>query len=225
MACAEKHLEEPVRVVLIDGEEIILEGLRYMLARRREGVELVGDTIADKNALSVATDLQADVVLLDVDIRGTSGLQLVAEMMAEEPPFRVVIFTYDGDERHVFEALRLGASGYLLKSLSAAQLADQLIRICNGEVTLDPGIATRIATRTARLQGARSWPGREAGLSERESEVLGQLVNGLCNREIAARLIVGEETVKTHLRSIYRKLKVTDRAQATAAALRQGIFS
>ena len=135
----------------------------------------------------------------------------------------MVTFTDDADERCLFEALRLGVSGYLLKSLSGTQLADHLVRVHDGEVVVDPTMATRIALRTAHAGSGRSWPGSEVGLSQRESEVLVLLATGLSNRLIADELILGEETIKTHLRSIYRKLGVSDRAQAVGAALRQGI--
>ena len=215
--------DRAVRVLLVGDDEIIAEGLRAMLARVSERVELVGDVPVTEDVLSVATRLCADVVLVELARAGASRLGLAAELLAEKPPFRVVIFTDDADERRLFEALRLGASGYLLKSLSGTQLADHLVRVHDGEVVVDPTMATRIALRTAHAGSGRIWPGSEVGLSQRESEVLVLLATGLSNRLIADELILGEETIKTHLRSIYRKLGVNDRAQAVAAALRQGI--
>lgn len=217
--------DRPVRVVLVGGDEIIVEGLQGILASHQDRVDVVGRAPATEEALSAAIRLDADVVLVDLHIKGTSALELAAEMVAEKPPFRVVIFTDDTDERRLFEALRLGISGYLLKSLSGEQLADHLARVDHGEVVVDPTMATRIAVRAARHGDGRTWPGGQIGLSRRESEVLSLLVDGLSNRLIAAELIVGEETVKTHLRSIYRKLGVNDRAQAVATALRQGMFT
>jgi DNA-binding NarL/FixJ family response regulator len=136
----------------------------------------------------------------------------------------VVIFTDDSEERRLFEALRLGVSGYLLKSLSGVQLADHLVRVADGQVVVDPTIATRIALRGAQFGGVETWPGSQLALSQRESQVLALLVDGLSNRMIAAQLVVGEETVKTHLRSIYRKLGVNDRSHAVATVMRLGIF-
>ena len=215
----------PVRVVLVNDDQIIREGLEGMLARHRDRVELAGGVLLSDDVAETATALNPDVVLFDINTQGTHGLEVAAQMVAEKPPFRVVAFTDDADERRLFEALRLGISGYLLKSLSGAQLADHLVRARDGEVVVDPTMATRIAMRAAHLGGGRTWPGSQLGLSQRESEVLSLLVDGLSNRLIAAQLVVGEETVKTHLRSIYRKLGVNDRAQAIATALRQGMFS
>jgi DNA-binding NarL/FixJ family response regulator len=221
----EDGVARPVRVVLVNDDEIIMEGLQGMLARHRDRVELAGGVLLSDDVAEAALALNPDVVLFDINIQGTRGLEVAAEMVAEKPPFRVVVFTDDADERRLFEALRLGISGYLLKSLSGAQLADHLVRVRDGEVVVDPTMATRIAMRAAHLGGGRIWPGSQMGLSQRESEVLSLLVDGLSNRLIAAQLVVGEETVKTHLRSIYRKLGVNDRAQAIATALRQGMFS
>jgi DNA-binding NarL/FixJ family response regulator len=217
--------ERPVRVVLVNDDEIIIVGLQGMLARHADQVEVVGGVLATEDVLGKASDLQADVVLFDTTRHVTSGLELVTELVAEKPPFRVVIFTDDSDERRLLEALRLGVSGYLLKSLSGAQLADHLVLVSNGRVIVDPTMATRIAKRAAHVGDGQGWPGSQVGLSQRESQVLGLLVEGSSNRLIAAQLVVGEETVKTHLRSIYRKLGVNDRAHAIATVLRQGIFT
>ena len=217
--------DKPVRVVLVDDDEIIIVGLQGMLARHSDRVKVVGGALATENVLAKALDLEADVVLLETALHHTSGLELAAELVADKPPFRVVIFTDDSDERHLFEALRLGVSGYLLKSLTGAQLVDHLVMVANGQVIVDPTMATRIAKRAAHLGDNQGWPGSQLGLSQRESQVLGLLVEGMSNRSIAAQLVVGEETVKTHLRSIYRKLGVNDRAHAIATVLRQGIFT
>ncbi|HEY3700896.1 MAG TPA: response regulator transcription factor [Acidimicrobiales bacterium] len=221
----EEVVAPTVRVVLVNDDEIIMEGLQGMLGRHGDRVELAGGVLLSDDVAETATALNADVVLFDINIKGTNGLEVAAQMVADKPPFRVVVFTDDADERRLFEALRLGFSGYLLKSLSGAQLADHLVRVRDGEVVVDPTMATRIAMRAAHLGGGRIWPGSQLGLSQRESEVLSLLVDGLSNRLIAAELVVGEETVKTHLRSIYRKLGVNDRAQAIATALRQGMFT
>ena len=111
------------------------------------------------------------------------------------------------------------------RSLSGAQLADNLVRVRNGEVVVDPTLATRMAMRGAHDGDGQAWPGKQLGLSQRESQVLALLADGLSNRLIASELVLGEETVKTHLRNIYRKLEVRDRAQAVVIAIRQGIVN
>jgi DNA-binding NarL/FixJ family response regulator len=220
----QKPKRQPVRVVLVNDEQIIIDGLRTMLASHRDQVKVVGRALASEDLASTIPDLGADVVLVDLHIQGASGLELAARLLADGPPFRVVIFTDDSEERRLFEALRLGVSGYLLKSLNGVQLADHLLRVAGGQVVVDPTMATRIALRGAQFGGAEMWPGSQLSLSQRESEVMALLVEGLSNRLIAAQLVIGEETVKTHLRSIYRKLGVNDRSHAVATVMRLGIF-
>ena len=130
---------------------------------------------------------------------------------------------YD-DEQYLYQALRVGASGFLLKRIKGGELADYLRRIYDGEVLIDPSLAGRVALSAARLRSGEFWPGAHLGLTQRESEVLSLLVAGLFNRAIAMKLVVSEETVKTHSRGIYRKLGVSDRAAAVAVALREGVF-
>ncbi|HWC37647.1 MAG TPA: response regulator, partial [Acidimicrobiales bacterium] len=130
--------DRPVRVLLVNEDEIILEGLQGMLAGHSDQVEVVGGVVLTDDVSSQANALDADVVLIDLDIHGTNGLDVAAEMVADKPPFRVVIFTDDADERRLFDALRLGISGYLLRSVGTIQLVDHLVRVRNGEVIVDP---------------------------------------------------------------------------------------
>src|SRR5262249_40917805 len=219
-----RRVERPVRVVLVDGTELLIQGLQAMLAPHRERVEMVGAVPATVLESS-GPPVDADVALVDVDQHGAGGLDMVSGLMAANPKVRTVIFTNDAEERRLFEALRLGVSGYLLKSMGSAAVADHLARAADGEVVVDPTMATRIAKWAAGQEQGSSWPGVQLGLSRRESEVLDLLVHGRSNGRIAIELVVGTETVKTHLRSIYRKLGVNSRAQAVAAALRQGVFA
>jgi len=163
-------------------------------------------------------------VLLDVRLRGVSGLDVCTEIMAKAPACKVVFLTVYDDEQYLYQALRVGAVGFLLKRITGAELVDHLRRICDGEILIDPALAGRVALSAARLRSGEFWPGAHLGLTQRESEVLSLQVAGLSNRAIAAKLVVSQETVKTHARGIYRKLGVTDRAAAVAAALREGVF-
>ena len=216
---------DPLRVAIVDDDELIVEGLRGMMARHRDRVEVVGRVRLTEDVISAAIDLGAEIVLVEVRLHGARGLDLAAQLVAGNPPFHVVIFTWDADERSVSEVLRLGASGYLLKSLSGEELVEHLLRVRRGDVVVDPTVAARIATHAAEAADDQLWPGSELGLTQRESEVLSLLVNGLSNRRIAEELFLGEETVKTHVRSIYRKLGVKHRAQAVATVLRLGLLT
>ena len=214
----------PLRLLLVDDHQVVLEGLASMLASQSDRVVIAAATTDAEEALRLAADRQPDVVLLDVRLRGASGLDLCAELVRRHPGLKVVFFTVYDDEQYLFQALRVGASGFLLKTTTGPELADHLDRVMEGDVAVDSTLAGRVAMTAARLQSGEFWPGARAGLTQRESEVLGLMVRGLSNRAIALRLSIGEDTVKTHARAVYRKLDVSDRAQAVAFALREGIF-
>ena len=214
----------PLRLLLVDDHQVVLEGLASMLASQSSRVVIAAATTNAEDALRLAGDRQPDVVLLDVRLRGASGLDLCAELVKRHPGIKVVFFTVYDDEQYLFQALRVGASGFLLKTTTGPELADHLDRVMDGEVAVDPSLAGRVAMTAASLQSGEFWPGARVGLTQRESEVLGLMVRGLSNRAIALRLSIGEDTVKTHARAVYRKLEVGDRAQAVAVALREGIF-
>jgi DNA-binding NarL/FixJ family response regulator len=214
----------PLRLVIIDDHQMVLDGLRAMLRPYAEQVEIIGQCSEPADAVAIVDKLVPDEVLLDVRLRGASGLDLCGQILASQPGCKVVFLTVYDDEQYLYQALRVGAAGFLLKRVRGSELVDYLGRIADGEIMIDPTLAGRVALSAARLHSGEFWPGAHLGLTQRESEVLALMVAGLSNRAIAARLVVSEETVKTHSRGIYRKLAVSDRAGAVAVALREGVF-
>lgn len=213
-----------VRVVLVDDHEMVIEGLKAMLAPFAGRVDVVGEAVGAESALAVVDELRPDIVLCDVRMHGASGLDVCREIRERDPARKVILLSVYDDEQYLFQALRVGASGYLLKGVSSDELVRQIEGVHAGGTALDAGLAARAAETAARLQSNQFWPGARHGLTQRESEILSLVVTGLSNRGIAAKLLIGEETVKTHLSSIYRKLGVGDRTSAAATALREGIF-
>jgi DNA-binding NarL/FixJ family response regulator len=214
----------PVRVVLVDDHEMVLEGLKAMLARFTGRVRVVGQAGTAAEAQSVVSALNPDVVLCDIRLRESSGLDLCRRLTAQDPARRVLLLSVYDDEQYLYQALRAGAAGYLLKRISGEELVRSLEEVHAGQTVVDGTLAARVASSAARLDSGEFWPGARVGLTQRESEVLGLIVAGLSNRAIASRLVIGDETVKSHARAIYRKLGVGDRAGAVAAALREGLF-
>ncbi|MBX9921018.1 MAG: response regulator transcription factor [Mycolicibacterium frederiksbergense] len=214
----------PLRLVLVDDHEMVIEGLKAMLHTFGDRVEVVGQAIGADHAVTVVQELQPDIVLCDVRMQGSSGLDLCLALRERDPDRKVVMLSVYDDEQYLFQALRVGASGYLLKSISSDELVRQLEFAHRGQTAIDPSMAARAADTAARLQRDEFWPGVRQGLTQRESEILSYVVSGLSNRGIAGKLVIGEETVKTHLSSIYRKLGVSDRTGAVATALREGIY-
>jgi DNA-binding NarL/FixJ family response regulator len=214
----------PVRVVLVDDHELVLEGLKAMLARFAGRVRVVGQAGSAEEAMPVVATLSPDIVLCDVRLRASSGLDLCRKLTQQHPECRVLLLSVYDDEQYLYQALRAGAAGYLLKRISGEELVKSLERVYAGETVVDGTMAGRVASSAARLDSGEFWPGARIGLSQRESEVLGLIVAGLSNRAIASRLVIGAETVKSHARAIYRKMGVSDRAGAVAAALREGLY-
>ncbi len=213
----------PITVLIVDDHQMVLDGLKAMLAPYQDQVRIIAEASEPAAALALATELKPDAVLLDVRLRQASGLDLCAGILSATD-CKVVFLTVYDDEQYLYQALRVGAAGFLLKRIKGGELVDYLRRICDGEVLIDPTLAGRVALTAARLRSGEFWPGAHLGLTQRESEVLSLLVAGLSNRAIAMKLVVSEETVKTHSRGVYRKLGVSDRAGAVAVALREGVF-
>src|SRR5919198_1758395 len=216
--------ETPVRIVLVDDHEMVLQGLTSMLMPFRDRVRVVGQATGADQAVRLVAGLNPDIVLCDVRLQGASGLDLCRRLLELDPSRRVVLLSVYDDEQYLFQALRVGAAGYLIKQITGGELVRQLELVRDGERVIDTALAGRAVETAARLASGEFWPGARQGLTHRESEVLSFMVTGMSNRGIAQRLVVGEETVKSHLRSIYRKLEVSDRAGAVAVALREGIF-
>ncbi len=213
-----------MRLVLVDDHEMVIEGLKAMLAGFPARVRVVGQAVGAERAVRVVESLDPDVVVCDIRMEGSSGLDLCLELRKRNPERKVVMLSVYDDEQYLFQALRVGAAGYLLKSIISDDLVRQLEQVRNGETAIDAGMAARSIDTAARIQRDEFWPGARHGLTQRESEILSYMVTGLSNRGIANRLVIGDETVKSHLRSIYRKLEVSDRTSAVATALREGIF-
>jgi DNA-binding NarL/FixJ family response regulator len=217
-------MPKPLRLVLVDDHEMVLHGLDAMLRHFPERVEIAGSATTAADALALVSAEKPDVVLADVRIGRESGLDLTRQITTEHPGTKVVMLTVYDDEHYLFQALRVGASGYVLKRIDAAELVAQLERVVEGETVIDPALAGRVALSAARLSAGEFWPGAHLGLTQRESEVLELLVSGHSNKGVAAKLVVSEDTVKTHIRGLYRKLGVSDRSGAIAVALREGLF-
>jgi DNA-binding NarL/FixJ family response regulator len=217
--------QQPIRLLLVDDHQMVLDGLAAMLRPYRDRVVVAAATTDAGEALSLTAAGVVDVALVDVRIGSESGLELCAEMVRRCDAVKVVLLTVYDDEQYLFEALRVGAAGYLTKQLLAEDLLAHLDRVVAGEIVVDPSLAGRVALSAARINRGEFWVGARFGLTRRESEVLELMVRGYSNRSIANRLVLGEETIKSHARSMYRKLGVSDRAQAVAFALREGMFA
>lgn len=212
----------PARVFVADDHQMVREGLRAML-RRRSSVEVVGEATDLDSTLEAVGTLQPDVVLLDLRLGRDHSLDACPELLRRAPETKVVILTLHDAEMHVFEALRAGVHGYLLKGIRLEPLVQAIEDVRTGKTVLDPALGGRLALAAARRGGSRDWPGARVGLSRRESEVLQEMTRGRDNQGIARALYISEDTVKTHVKAVFRKLGAHDRAHAVAIALRNRV--
>ena len=213
-----------IRVLLCDDQALVRSGFR-MILETREDLEVVGEAEDGVQALELAWRQLPDVVLMDVRMPRLDGVEATRRLVAAGSETRVLILTtFDLDE-YVFEALRAGASGFLLKDVQPAQLVDAVRVVAHGEALLAPTVTRRLLDRFAgSLPGAPEPPAPElAELTDRECEVLALLAEGLSNAELAERLFLSETTVKTHVSSILRKLGLRDRVQAVVLAYQAGL--
>ena len=210
------------RVLLADDQEMVRSGLRMIL--ELSGVEVVGEAGDGAEAVALAVALTPDVVLMDVRMPGTDGIEATRRIAAADLPCRVIILTTFDLDRHVYDALQAGAAGFLLKDASAHQLVNAVERAAAGEAPIAPAVLARMIDRfLERAPATMPEPHGLRSLSPREREVLGLMAAGLTNTEIAERLVVSSATVKTHVRSILAKLDARDRLQAVLLAHRYGV--
>jgi DNA-binding NarL/FixJ family response regulator len=207
-----------IRVLIVDDQEMVREGFSVLLGAMPD-IEVVGEAQDGREAVGKVAALRPDVVLMDIRMPGTNGLEATREIVAAESAAKVLILTtFDLDE-YVYQALRSGASGFLLKDASVGQLAEGVRVVASGEALLAPTVTRRLIVQFSRM-GTPSPPARErvGDLTERETEVLTLVAHGMSNAEIAGRLVVAESTVKTHVSRVLVKLGLRDRTQAAVFA-------
>ena len=208
--------ETKIRVVIVDDHVLVRSGIEVVLGMF-DDIELVGQAGDGEEAVRLCGELQPDVVLMDLVLPGTSGVEATRRVLASCPETRVVALTSFTDEDLIGETLRAGAIGYLMKNVSADQLAAAVRNAYAGRSTLAPEAADALVRAvSAPSHGTES-------LTAREQQVLKLMADGLTNADIAERLVIGVATVKTHVSSIMSKLGVSTRTEATATAIRRGL--
>ena len=214
-----------IRILIADDETIVRAGLRMILETQPD-LEVVGEAVDGQQALAQARDLLPDVVLMDVRMPQLDGLEATRRLLGGSPsaPKVIVLTTFDLDE-YVYDAIRAGASGFLLKSTAPQQLTAGIRSVIAGDALLAPQITRRLLERfTERPPRSLRPPPELAELTEREIEVLRLIAEGRSNAEIATALYVTSATVKTHVNHILTKLRLRDRVQAVALAYRTGLM-
>ncbi|HSI99611.1 MAG TPA: response regulator transcription factor [Patescibacteria group bacterium] len=216
-----------IRVLLVDDQQLVRTGFRMILADE-EGIEVVGEAANGQEAVEAAATLAPDVIVMDVRMPVMDGVEATRRLAAVDaaagPPKVLVLTTFDADE-HVVEALRAGASGFLLKDVDPADFVRAIRIVASGEALIAPSVTRRLLERFAKLSvpADETHADRLRELTDREREVLKLVAQGLANREIAERLSLAEPTVKTHVSHLLLKLELRDRAQLVVLAYELGV--
>ncbi|MET9321482.1 response regulator transcription factor [Streptomyces sp. NPDC003038] len=210
--------DTPIRVLLVDDHQVVRRGLRTFL-EVQEDIEVVGEASDGEEGVARAEELRPDVILMDIKMPGTDGIEALRRLRELVNPARVLIVTSFTEQRTVVPALRAGAAGYVYKDIDPDALAGAIRSVHAGHVLLQPEVAVALLTQDDQNPS----PGRSGSLTDREREVLSLIADGRSNREIARLLVLSEKTVKTHVSNILMKLDLADRTQAALWAVRHGI--
>ncbi|HKR62278.1 MAG TPA: response regulator transcription factor [Thermoanaerobaculia bacterium] len=211
-----------MRILIADDHALFRDGLRSLLLA--QGHEVVGEAKNGREAIELTHSLKPDLVLMDISMPEVTGIEATREIMATLPETKVVILTASDEEATLFDAIKSGAQGYLLKNLEADAFFDMLDRAQRGEPALTPALARKLLQEFAKPVASAAAPSEEETLTAREREVLELMVEGVTsNRKLAHRLNVSENTVKFHVRNILDKLRLHTRAEVVGYALRKGI--
>jgi len=212
-----------IKILLADDQALFREGLRILLSTQPD-FEVVGEATNGEEALRLAAKLRPHIVLMDMRMPVMDGVEATRRLSETQPDCRVIVLTTFDDDELVFDGLRAGAVGYLLKAVSSPRLLEAIRTVARGESILEPSVTAKVVAEFARLSNQAARPeALQNPLSEREIEVLRLVAKGATNREIAANLFIAEGTVRNHLTTILSKLEVSDRTQAAIKAKDLGL--
>ncbi|MFN2389161.1 MAG: response regulator [Actinomycetota bacterium] len=213
---------EPVRVVLVDDHDLLRRGIKTML-ETEDDVTVVGEAADGMGLADLVEETQPDVVLIDVVMPNKDGIESTRDVKHRYPNVGVVVLSGHDEQRFVFDAVKAGASGYLLKTAGLDEVVDTVRAVARGEVRIDPEIASRVLSEFQSYQET-DQPDVFQPLTPREREILKHMSDGLPNKTIASRLHVSDRTVTTHIANIYSKLQVNNRVSAVQEAIRRRIL-
>jgi DNA-binding NarL/FixJ family response regulator len=219
---------DPIRVLIADDHAFFRRGLEAVL-QGEVGLDLVGQASDGQEAVQIASEVVPDVVLMDIRMPKITGIEAARQMKEVAPSAKIVMLTISDEEEDLFEAIRAGASGYLLKDIPLDELADSVRAVHGGQSLINPSMAGKLLTEFATLarRDTEDEPAKHAPapkLTDREMEVLRLVARGLNNRDIAKELFISENTVKNHVRNILEKLQIHSRMEAVMIAVREKLI-
>ena len=222
-----RRVPDPIRVLIVDDHALFRRGLEMVLAEEPD-IELVGEASDGTEAVAKAGEALPDVILMDIRMPKSSGIEACRAMKEVAPSAKIVMLTISDEEEDLFEAIRAGASGYLLKDIPYDEVADVVRAVHGGQSLINPSMAAKLLTEFAALakrdgeERAQEVPAPK--LTDREMEVLRLVARGMNNRDIAKELFISENTVKNHVRNILEKLQIHSRMEAVMIAVRENLI-
>ena len=222
-----RRYAEPIRVMIVDDHALFRRGLEMVLTDE-DDIELVGEASDGAEAVENAAEVLPDVVLMDIRMPRSSGIEACRAMKEAAPSAKIVMLTISDEEEDLFEAIKAGASGYLLKDIPLDEVAESVRAVYGGQSLINPSMASKLITEFATLAGHESTGRAEQvpapKLTDREMEVLKLVAKGMNNRDIAKELFISENTVKNHVRNILEKLHLHSRMEAVIYAVRERLL-
>lgn len=214
-------MSQLIRVMVVDDHPVVRQGIKSLLGEE-EDLQVVGEAVNGRDALEKVESLKPDVILMDLVMPEMTGIEAIEKITASHPEARILVMTSFAADDKVFPSIKAGALGYLLKDSDPEDLIRMIRQVHRGELSIHPTIARKVIQELNRPAKAPLTP---SPITEREVEILQLLAQGMENKEIAARLVVRDATVRTHVSNILRKLQLANRVQATLYALRTGLTS
>lgn len=211
--------QDRIRIVIVDDHPLVREGLRKVLAFD-DGLLVLDEAGDGQGAINVARILKPDIILMDINMPGTNGIEATKIIKRELPSVGIIALTIHDEEEYIMELVRAGVSGYVLKDISPKRLIDAIKTVAKGDSVIDPGITNKLLGEITRMGTRRHIKEEWEKLTGREMDVLRLMAKGCSNKEIAKSLDISEKTVKNHITNIFRKLQVDDRTQAVLFAIK-----
>ncbi|MFN8037099.1 MAG: response regulator transcription factor [Acidimicrobiia bacterium] len=215
----------PIRVLIVDDHALFRRGLELVLGGEAE-IDIVGEAADGLEAVAKAAELRPDVILMDVRMPKATGIEATRAIRETDPDVKILMLTVSDDEQDLYESVRAGANGYLLKEVSIEEVADAVRAVARGHGLISPSMASKLLSEFNALADRAEDRHRTTGprLTDRELEVLRLVADGMSNREIAAELFIAENTVKNHVRNILEKLHLHSRMEAVVYAMREKLL-